>query len=72
MVKLTNLNLMSGSEISFIMRSGFNNVVLRSLRRLKQAVTRSELIREKHKVNIRRELTEFGILQHKVRRMEEL
>ncbi len=64
MVRLTNLNLMSGSKIPFLMWSGFNYVVLRSPKRLKQTITRSELIRERPKVNIRRGLMEFGILQY--------
>lgn len=64
MVRLTNLNLMSGFEVPFLMWSDFNYVVLRSPKRLKQTVTRSELIRERPKVNVRRGLTEFGMLQY--------
>lgn len=64
MVRLTNLNFMSGSKISHLVWSGFNYVVLESPKRLKQTVTRSKLMKERPKVNNRRGLMEFGILQH--------
>lgn len=64
MVRITNLNFMSGSEVPLIVWSDFNYVVLESPKRLKQTVTRSELMKEKPKISNRRGLMEFGILQH--------
>lgn len=61
-VRLTNFNFMPGSDIPNML-SDLNYVVLRSPKRLKQAVTRSELIEERLKVNKRRRLMELGILQ---------
>ena len=64
MVRITNLNFMPGYEIPYIiMWSDSNYVVLESPKRLKQAATRSGLMKEKPKVSNRRGLTEFGILQ---------
>jgi retron-type reverse transcriptase len=63
MVRLTNLNSMLGSQVPN-MQSDLNYVVLRSLKRLKQVLTRSELIGERPKVNTRHRLMEFGILHH--------
>lgn len=62
-VRLTNLNSMSGSQVPNML-SGLNYVVLRSPKRLKQAVTRSELVEERPKVNIRHRLMKFGILHY--------
>jgi group II intron reverse transcriptase/maturase len=64
MVRLTNLNFMSGSEIPHLVLSDFNYVVLKSPKRLKQTVARSKLMKERPKINNRRGLMEFGILQH--------
>jgi group II intron reverse transcriptase/maturase len=64
MVRITNpYNSMPGSEVPN-MRCVFNYVVLESLKRQKQAVTRCKLMEGRPKVNIRRGLMEFGILQH--------
>lgn len=63
MVRLTNLNSMPGSKVPN-MQSDLNYVVLGSPKRLKQVVTRSELIGERLKVNTRHRLMEFGILHH--------
>lgn len=63
MVRLTNLNSMPGSKVPN-MQSDLNYVVLGSPKRLKQVVTRSELIGERLKVNTRHRLIEFGILHH--------
>lgn len=62
MVRITNLNSIPGFEIPNML-SGFNYVVLKSPKRLKQVVTKSELIEEKPKVNKRHRLMEFGIFQ---------
>ena len=64
MVRLTNLNLMLGSQVPLIVQSNLNYVVLRLPKRLKQTFTRSDIIRERPKVNTRRGLMEFGILQY--------
>lgn len=63
MVRLTNLNFMPGYQVPYIMWSDFNYVVLESPKRLKQAPTRSGLMKEKSKVSNRRGLMEFGILR---------
>nr|YP_009317774.1 hypothetical protein Nram.m66 [Navicula ramosissima]AOY40378.1 hypothetical protein Nram.m66 [Navicula ramosissima] len=64
MVRITNpYNSMPGSEVPN-MRCVFNYVVLESPKRQKQAATRCRFIEGKPKVNIRRGLLEFGILQH--------
>lgn len=54
---------MPGSQVP-IMWCVFNYVVLESPKRQKQAATRCRLIEGKPKVNTRRGLLEFGILQH--------
>nr|YP_009495510.1 reverse transcriptase [Psammoneis japonica]AWQ64240.1 reverse transcriptase [Psammoneis japonica] len=64
MVRLTNLNFMSGSQVPRLVWSDFNYVVLESPKRLKQTATRSRLLKERPKVSVRRGLLEFGILQH--------
>ena len=64
MVRLTNLNFMLKSCVFYIMWSDFNYVVLKSSKRLKQAATRSGLMKERPKVSNRRGLMEFGILQY--------
>ena len=64
MVRLTNLNFMPGYEVLYTMRSDSNYVVLESPKRLKQAAIRSGLMKERPKVNNRRGLMEFGILQY--------
>lgn len=64
MVRLTNLNFMLGYQVPYIMWNDFNYIVLESPKRLKQAATRSGLMKERPKVSNRRGLMEFGILQH--------
>lgn len=64
MVRLTNLNFMPGYQVPYIMWSDSNYVVLESPKRLKQAATRSGLMKERPKVSNRRGLMEFGILQY--------
>ena len=77
MVRLTNLNFMLGSQIPFykiklynfyvakfyIMSSVPDYVVSGSPKQLKQTVVRNELMREKSKVDLRRNYSEFGILR---------
>jgi len=64
MVRLTNLNFMPGYQVPYTMWSDSNYVVLESPKRLKQAATRSGLMKERPKVSNRRGLMEFGILQY--------
>lgn len=63
MVRITNPNFMPGSEVPN-MWCVSNYVVLESPKRQKQAATRCRLMKGKPKVNMRRGLMEFGILQH--------
>ena len=64
MVRITNLyNSMPGFKVP-IMWCVSNYVVLESPKRQKQAATKCRVVEEKPKVNIRRGLMEFGILQH--------
>jgi len=64
MVRITNpYNFMPGSHVPN-MWCVFNYVVLESPKRQKQAATRCRLVEGRPKVNIRRGLMEFGILQH--------
>ena len=64
MVRLTNLNFMPGYQVPYIMWSDSNYVVLESPKRLKQAATRSRLMKKRPKVSNRRGLMKFGILQY--------
>ena len=69
MARLTNLNFMSGSEFPFYKIKSYNvlgvsdYVVSESLKQSRQTVARSELMRERPKVSIRRNYSKFGILQ---------
>jgi retron-type reverse transcriptase len=63
-VRITNLKI-SCRDLKFpIVWSDSNLYFLKSLKRLKQTVTRNRLMKEKPKVSNRRGLLEFGILQH--------